>query len=428
MRFALPVLLAMCLQSLYGAVDLLVVGQFGTAAEVSAVATGSQMMQLVTTVFTGLAMGTTIVLGQMIGGGRKKEAGDVIGSSICLFLSLAVAVTILMFIIAIPFAHLMQTPEEAFSQTLSYVRICSGGIVFIVAYNVLGSIFRGIGDSKTPLLTVAIACVFNIAGDLFFVGALHMRAAGAALATVLAQAISVVISIMIIRKKGLPFSFGRENVRFCKRHIHRMVKNGVPIALQDSLVALSFLVINSIVNSLGVIFSAGVGVAEKVCAFIMLVPMSFSQSLSAFVAQNVGAGNYTRAKKSMEYAMGMSIVAGVILAYIAYFHGSLLGSIFTKDHEVIMASADYLKAYAIDTLMVSFLFCFVGYFNGCGYTTFVMIQGLAGAFLVRIPISWFMSRLPETNLFKIGLATPASTIVGMTLCIVYFFVTSRKAD
>ena len=190
----------------------------------------------------------------MIGSGEKRESGDVIGSGICLFLTLAVIVTVGMLLVAVPFAHLMQTPEEAFSQTLSYVRICSGGIVFIVAYNVLGSIFRGLGDSKTPLLTVAIACVFNIAGDLLFVGGMHLQAAGAALATVLAQAVSVGISIWIIRKKGLPFPFGKENIRFYRRHIVRMLRTGVPIALQDSLVMLSFLVINSIVNGLGVIF------------------------------------------------------------------------------------------------------------------------------------------------------------------------------
>ena len=384
------------------------------------------MMQLVTTLFTGLAMGPTIILGQMIGGGKKKESEDVIGGSICFFLVLAVIVTVLMLIVTVPFAHLMQTPQEAFSQTIYYVRICSGGIIFIVAYNVLGSIFRGLGDSKTPLLTVAIACVCNIVGDLLFVAVLGMRASGAAIATIMAQAISVFICVWLIKRKGLPLPFGIQNIRFHRNEIAKVFKTGAPIALQDSLVVLSFLVINSIVNGLGVIFSAGVGVAEKVCAFIMLVPMSFSQSLSAFVAQNVGAGNPARARKSMECAMGMSIVAGVILAYMAYFHGDVLGAIFTKDPEVILASADYMKAYAIDTLMVSFLFCFVGYFNGCGYTLFVMIQGLVGAFLVRIPISWFMSRVPDMNLFKIGLATSASTVVQIILCAAWFVLTLKK--
>lgn len=428
LRFALPVLLAMCLQSLYGAVDLLIVGQFGESADVSAVATGSQMMQVVTVLFTGMAMGTTILLGQMIGSGKRKEAGDVIGGSVCLFAVLAVAVTALMLLIAVPFSKIMNTPAEAVDGTLSYFRICSGGILFIVAYNVLGSIFRGIGDSKTPLVTVAIACVFNIIGDLLLVAGFHLQAAGAAIATISAQALSVIISLLIIRKKELPFPFAKDNIRFHRELILKTIKLGAPIALQDCLVTLSFLVINSIVNSLGLIFSAGVGVAEKLCAFIMLVPSSFSQSLSAFVAQNAGAGKYGRAKKAMGCGMLFSIVAGVLLAYTAYFHGSFFAGIFSKDTQVIAAAADYMRAYAIDTLLVSFLFCFLGYFNGCGKTTFVMAQGLVGAFLIRIPISWFMSRAENPTLFGIGLATPASTVVQIILCIIYFAVLQKKQN
>lgn len=425
-RFALPVLLAMCLQSLYGAVDLLIVGQFGSSADVSAVATGSQMMQVVTVLFTGLAMGTTILLGQMIGCGKRKEAGDVIGGSICLFAILAVIVTALMFLVAVPFAKIMNTPQEAVSGTLSYFRICSGGIIFIVAYNVLGSIFRGIGDSKTPLITVAIACVFNIAGDLLLVAVFDLKAAGAAIATIMAQVISVVISLLFIRNKELPFPFAKENIGFHGQFIRGTVKLGAPIALQDCLVTLSFLVINSIVNSLGLVFSAGVGVAEKLCAFIMLVPSSFSQSLSAFVAQNAGAGKYDRAKRAMGCGMLFSIAAGILLAWAAYFHGDIFAGLFAKEAEVISAAADYMKAYAIDTLLVSFLFCFLGYFNGCGKTTFVMAQGLVGAFLIRIPVSWLMSRVENPTLFGIGLAAPSSTVIQILLCVLYFLLLQRR--
>lgn len=298
-RFAMPVLFALCLQALYGAVDLLVVGQFGTAADVSAVATGSQMMHMVTTVITSLAMGTTILVGQAIGSGKQEEAGDIIGSSICFFAVLALAVTGLMMVAAEPFAVLLNAPEEAFSRTVRYVLICSAGTVFIVAYNVLGSVFRGIGDSTTPLLSVLFASIFNVAGDLIFVAGFHMAAGGAALATVLAQAFSVILCLFVIRKRGLPFAFGRRNVRFRGRVIARIVKVGLPIALQDGLVSLSFLAIHAIVNSLGVVASAGVGVAEKICSFIMLVPSAFSQSLSAFVAQNIGAGKPKRARRAM---------------------------------------------------------------------------------------------------------------------------------
>jgi len=428
-RFAMPVLFALCLQSLYGAVDLLVVGRFveakDVAAAVSAVSNGSQIMHMVTMIVTSLAMGTTIMLGQSIGSGKKKEAGDIIGSSICFFAAIAIVLTVIMLIFADDFAGLLHVPEEAFEKTINYTIICSVGMIFIVAYNVLGSIFRGLGDSKTPLLTVLCACILNIAGDLIFVAVFDMQASGAAVATVVAQAFSVLLCLVIIRKRGLPFEFTRNNIRFDGKIVSRIFKIGFPIALQESLVSISFLVIAAIVNSLGVIASAGVGVAEKICGFIMLVPSSFSQSLSAFVAQNIGAGKPKRARQAMLCGMMASLVAGLCMGYFAFFHGDILAAIFASEPDVIYAAADYLKSYAIDTCLVAFLFCYIGYFNGCGKTTMVMLQGIIGAFGVRVPVSYFMSKLPNTTLFKIGLATPSSTIVQIIFCSVCLWLMIR---
>lgn len=415
LRFTLPVLLALFLQAMYGAVDLMVVGQFGQPADVSAVSTGSQVMHTVTCLVTGLSMGATVLLGQKLGEGRSEEGGQVLGSAIALFAAVALALTGVMVWAASPMARLMQAPAEAFGQTVTYVRICSGGAVFIVAYNVLGAMFRGIGDSKTPLLTVFIACVVNIAGDLILVGACGLGVAGAALATVLAQAGSVVLCLLFTARRGLPFAFSRRDIRFESRCVRHILALGVPVALQDVLVSISFLAIAAIVNGLGVIASAGVGVAEKLCGFIMLVPSSFGQSLSAFVAQNIGAGRKDRAKKAMLYGMASSLCCGVVLAWLSFFHGGLLAGLFARDTEVIAAAADYLRAYAIDTLLTSILFCFIGYFNGRGSTAFVMIQGIVGAFLVRIPVSLYMSRLEQVSLFKVGLATPCSTAVQIML-------------
>ncbi len=426
LKFSLPVLFAMLLQAMYGAADLLIVGQFGAAADVSAVSTGSQIMQTITSVITGLSMGTTILLGQKIGQKKPEEAGNVIGAGVCIFAVLALFLTAAMTLFAGPFCAAMQAPAEAFDKTVDYVRICSAGAVFIVAYNVLGSIFRGMGDSKTPLLAVFIACICNILGDLLFVAVFHMAAAGAALATVLAQALSVVLCVLVVRRKGLPFPFSRKNLRFHRQVIFKTLKLGFPIALQDALVSISFLAIIAIVNSLGVIPSAGVGVAEKLCMFIMLVPSSFMQSLSAFVAQNIGANRNDRAVRAMVCGMLASLLIGVAMAFLAFFHGDFLSGLFARDPQVIASSADYLRAYAVDTLLVSFLFCFSGYFNGCGKTTFVMAQGIAGAFLVRIPVSFLMSRIQPVSLFLVGLATPCSTVVQILLCAGYFYLLGRK--
>lgn len=426
LRFAVPVLGALVLQAMYGAVDLLVVGQFASAADVSAVSTGSQLMNTITFMIVGLSMGTTILLGNCIGAGESRRAGDIIGSAICLFGLLGLAATVLVPLFARPLCALMRAPEQAFEQTVAYVTVCALGMLFIVAYNVLGSVFRGMGDSRTPLMAVVIACVVNIVGDLLFVAVFRLGAMGAALATALAQAISVVLCLYVIRRQGLPFPFSRKNLRLDARIALETVRLGAPLALQDLLVSASFLVILAIVNSLGLIASAGVGVAEKLCAFIMLVPSAFSQSLSAFVAQNIGANEPGRAKRAMLYGMGASFLLGCVMAWAAFFHGELLGSIFARDPEVVAAGADYLRAYAIDTLLVSFLFCFIGYFNGCGRTAFVMIQGIVGAFGVRIPVSWLMSRSANVTLFRIGLATPCSTLVQILLCIGYMLWLSGR--
>lgn len=425
-RFAGPVLLALLLQTMYGAVDLLVVGQFGTSADVSAVSTGSMVMQTVMVVITGLAMGLTVLVGRKIGEGLREDAGNIIGSGIWLFCVLAVVLSVLMVFAAPSMAKLMQAPVEALDKTISYITICSAGAIFIVAYNLVGSIFRGIGDSVMPLVTVAIACVLNIIGDLVFVALFHMGTAGAAIATVFAQAVSVALSLLLIRRREMPFSLKARAIRPSGKLIRQILILGIPIALQDLLVSISFLAITAIVNSLGLIASAGVGVAEKLCGFVMLVPSAYMQAMSAFVAQNMGAGKPQRAQKALLCGIASSLVVGAVMGYLSFFRGDLLAGLFAKDAAVISAAAEYLKAYAIDCLLTSFLFCFIGYFNGTGNTIFVMLQGIIGSFGVRLPVSWIVCRQAGANLFHIGLATPASSLVQIILCSVFFIITRRK--
>ena len=428
LRFAMPVLFAIFLQAMYGAVDLLVVGKFAEAADVSAVSTGSQIMMTLTSLVSSFAMGTTIFIGEKIGEKKPKEAGEIVSSGLVLFLAIGIALTVFIPIGAELLAQIMHAPAEAFSLTTTYIRICGMGFVVIISYNLIGSIFRGLGDSKTPLITVAIACVCNILGDLLAVAVFHLGTAGAAIATVFAQAVSVAISLLIIKRRELPFTIEKSMIRWNGKITRKIFFLGAPIALQDFLVGISFLIILAIVNSLGLNESAGVGVAEKVCTFIMLVPLAFMQSMSAFVAQNRGAGRLDRAEKALKYAIGVSLIFAITMFYISFFHGDFLSWIFAKDTDVIAASAQYLKAYGIDCLFTCFLFCFIGYFNGLELTGFVMAQGIIGAFLVRVPISFFMSKLEPVSLFHIGLATPCSTLVQILLCVgCMVFIKKKRA-
>lgn len=379
--------------------------------------TQGKILMTLTNLVSSFAMGTTVLLGQQIGCGERKQGGRTVGTAIVMFTVIALVMTAVLVIFAPQVSSIMNAPEEAFDKTVAYVRICGGGMLVIVAYNLIGCIFRGIGDSRTPLFTVAVACVFNIAGDLILCAGFKMGTSGAAFATVFAQIISVIVSFGVIRKKELPFEMHKTDIGVHGRTLRKMVGLGAPIALQDLLVSISFLIILAIVNSMGVTASAGVGVAEKVCAFIMLISSAFMQSISAFVAQNYGAGRMDRAKKALHYGVAVSFAIGVGMFFLSFFHGNVLAGIFSSDAMVIEAAEDYLKAYAIDCLFTAIFFCYIGFYNGIGMTKFVMIQGIIGAFCVRVPVSWFMSRRAGATLFDIGLATPFSSILQLVLCL-----------
>lgn len=428
LKFAIPVVIAMILQSLYGAVDLLVVGQFASSADVSAVATGSQVLGTLTNIIAGLSMGTTILLGQQIGEGKPKDAGHTMGASVIFFAIVAVICSACMLLNVENIANLMKAPAEAYSATCDYIRICSWGMIFVAAYNLLGSLFRGLGNSKIPLIAVAVAAVINIFGDLYLVSVLHMGAAGAALTTVASQGISVGISLIIILKIKLPFTITKQDIRFVQKINNKIIHFGFPLALADALVGASFLIIMAIVNSLGVIPSAGVGVAEKVCAFIMLVPSAFGQSMAAFVAQNYGARKLDRAHKALRYGIAVSLCIGTVMAWASFFCGDVLCGIFSKDPDVIAAGWQYLRSYSIDCFLTSIFFSMNGYFNGCGETKFVMAQSIIGAFCVRVPVSYFMSKIQPVSLFRIGLATPASSLLQVILCLIYMYAVALPKE
>lgn len=383
-------------------------------------------MVTLTNLVSSFAMGLTILLGQQIGRGGKEAGGKSVGTGIIFFIIIAVIMSIAMLFLAPQLSSLMNAPQEAFDKTVAYLRICGGGMVVIVAYNLIGCIFRGFGDSKTPLITVAIACVFNIVGDLILCAIFEMGTEGAAIATVFAQVISVLISLHLIRRKELPFTLHRKHLKIDQQILSKIISFGAPIALQDLLVSISFLIILAIVNAMGVTASAGVGVAEKVCAFIMLISSAFMKSMSAFVAQNYGAGLMIRACKALHYGVVVSFSIGIGMFVLTYFHGNMLASIFSSDHKVIFAATDYLKAYAIDCLFTSIFFCYTGFYNGIGKTKFVMIQGILGAFLVRVPVSYFMSIQPHPSLFHIGLATPFSSILELSLCLGYMIYLKKS--
>ena len=422
--FMLPVLGALILQAAYGAVDLLVVGRFGSTSGLSAVSTGSQVLNLVTFVVIQFAMGITVLIARYLGEKKPQQIGAVIGGAVLVFTCISVGLFVLMVCFARPISILMQAPTEAVDLTSQYVRICGSGIFFIVAYNLMSAIFRGLGDSKSPLLFVLVACIVNVIGDLFFVAVLHKDAAGAAVATVMAQALSVVFAVILLLKKELPFAIKKSDFRFnpqCKKFL----KIGLPLALQECLTQLSFLALCAFVNRLGLEASSGYGVACKIVNFAMLVPSALMQSMASFVSQNVGAGKTKRAKKSMVTGIGVGLAVGCVVFLLVMFKGDVLAGFFSTDAAVIQNGYDYLKGFALETIVTAVLISMIGYFNGTNKTRWVMAQGLIQTLLVRLPLAYFMSIQPNASLTKIGLAAPISTIVGIILNIGFFLYLER---
>lgn len=423
--FMIPILGALILQAAYGAVDLLVVGRFGSTSGLSAVSTGSQVLNLVTFVITQLATGITVLIARYLGEKKPGQIAPLLGGAGLVFALISAGLCIVLVGFARPVSALMQAPAESLDLTAAYVRICGGGIFFIVAYNLLSAIFRGLGDSRSPLLFVLVACVVNIIGDLVLVAGFRMDAAGAALATVLAQAVSVACAIGMLMKKKLPFSLQRKDFSF-NLQCRRFLQIGLPLALQEFLTQLSFLALCAFVNRLGLEASSGYGVASKIVNFAMLIPSALMQSMASFVSQNVGAGNLKRAKRSMFTGIGVGLVFGCMVFALIMLKGDLLAGCFSTDAAVVQNGFAYLKGFAAETIATAVLFSMVGYFNGNQRTLWVMIQGLVQTLLVRLPLAYFMSIQSNASLTKIGLAAPVSTAVGILLNIGFYIYLTHK--
>ena len=418
--FMLPILGALILQAMYSTVDMLIVGRFGTTAGISGVSTGCSVINLATFTLAGLITGVTVLIGRYLGEHENQKIGPLIGTTIAFFTAIAAVLTVALIALARPLALLLQAPEEAIDLTVLYIRICGGGIVFVIAYNLISCIFRGLGDSQLPLIFVAIACAVNIVGDLLLVAVFHMNVAGAAIATIAAQAVSVALSLVIIRRRPQPFTLKKSDIRFDGAIIARFMKIGTPLALQEILTQFTFMALLAFINRLGLDASSGYGVAQRIQTFVMLIPSSLMQSMSSFVAQNVGANREDRARKALWTGVSIGAGIGFFVMLLAFFKGDLVSEFFTEDAAVVARSFEFLRGFAPEAIVTSVLFSLMGYFNGHGRSLFVMAQSLAQSFLVRLPVSWIASMQPNASLTWIGMAAPLATCFGIALCLVYY--------
>lgn len=429
-RFSLPYLLSYFLQTLYGMADLFIIGQFEGVASTTAVSVGSQVMHMLTVMLVGLAMGTTVSIGQAVGAGDRRRAAQDTGNSAVLFAIVSVVLTGVLLLLVRPIVSVMSTPAAAVDGTVAYLTICFLGIPFITAYNVISSVFRGMGDSKSPMIFVAVACAANIALDYLFMGALHMGPAGAALGTTVSQAISVAVSLIaIVRRKSI--ALRREDLRPSRPVTGKILRIGAPITLQDGLIQIAFILITVIANRRGLDQAAAVGIVEKVIGFVFLVPSSLLSAVSALGAQNIGAGRPERAAATLRYAVMIAVGFGLIAAAVAQLAAEPIVALFTDGSaadgaRVIRFGGQYLRGYIWDCVFAGIHFSFSGYFCACGKSGLSFMHNIASITLVRVPGAYLAARLFPETLFPMGLTSAAGSLLSVLICLIAFAVLRRK--
>ena len=418
--FSLPYLLSYFLQTLYGMADLFIIGQFEGVAGTTAVSIGSQVMHMITVMIVGLAMGSTVSIAQAVGANNKKQASLSVGNTVTLFMGLSVVLSAVLLLFVRPIVTVMSTPEEAVSGTVLYLTICFLGIPFITAYNIISSIFRGLGDSRSPMYFIAVACVANIVLDYLFIGYFHLGPAGAALGTTLAQAVSVVIALLAISRQKSGITLCKND--FCPRKsvMGQLLQIGIPVALQDGFIQIAFIVITIIANRRGLSAAAAVGIVEKMISFLFLVPSSMLSTVSALCAQNIGAGKEDRARETLRYAIMIAAGFGILVSILIQFIAEPAVGLFTTDTTVRMMGGQYIRGYIFDCIFAGIHFSFSGYFCACGRSEFSFLHNIIAIVLVRIPGVYLTSKLFPTTLLPMGIATACGSLLSVGICVIVY--------
>lgn len=426
MSFSLPYMLAYFLQILYGLADLYVIGQYCDVDSTTAVSNGAQVMYMVTVVLIGLAMGTTVLTARAVGAKDNERARSIVGNTITMFAIIAAILMVVLLSLRSWIVGVMDTPTEAVDGMEHYLTVCFIGIPFIIAYNIIASIFRGLGDSRSPMYFVAVACVVNIALDYLFIGFFGLGAMGAALGTTLSQMASVLFAITSIRRHQGVMDISRRDLRPKKDVIMNILKIGLPIAMQDGFIQISFLAITVIANQRGLIDAAAVGIVEKFIGLVFIVPSAMLSTVSAISAQNIGAGNMERAKRTMHIAMMITTCYGVMCAVVLQFIPQLAVGIFTDNPQVLAQGAEYLRGYVWDCIFAGIHFCFSGFFTACGFSIISFLHNSISIVCARIPLAWLSSNLYPDTLYPMGLSTCMGSVLSCLICVMaYWWIKKR---
>ncbi len=422
--FALPFMLSNLIQSLYNVADMLIVGKFGGPVGISAVNIGGQVTFLMTNLVIGLSVGGTVVIAQYLGYGDRKAVNESIGTLLIALLAAAVAMTAIMLCVSTPILHLIQTPEESFAQAREYLDITIMGTVFIFGYNALSAIMRGVGDSKRPMYFVLIACVTNIVLDLILVGGFRMGARGAAVATVISQALSMVLCIIYLKRNDFIFDFKISSFQFKKERFKTLMRVGIPTSIQNVATNMSFLVLTALVNGFGVSASAALGVVGKFNSFAILPSIAVGSSVSAMAAQNIGANELDRAKKTFHTGLMLAMGISIPIFLVAQLFPEQIIRIFDDDADMVRSGMEYMRTFTFDYLVAPISFCINGLITGAGHTAFASVNGILSALGFRIPFALLFGMVLPLGLTGIGLAAPIAS-GGAVLIGLIFYLSGR---
>lgn len=420
--FSIPLIGAYLLQSLYSMVDMMIVSRLAGTYSMSAVNIVAQVGQVVTGVAFGFLSGTTVIVAQYLGAGKKEEQQQAIETSFAFIFWLSVISTVVLLFLTDPLLKLLQTPQECYQEARNYYIIYMAGTIFVFFYSAISAVLRGLGDSKNPLYFVIISTVLNIVLDLILVGPIKLGAAGAALATILAQAVSVVLAVVHLRKIGFGFDFNLRSFRIHTEQLKLLLKLGTPVAVQETLLNVSLVVLVAVANSLGVYESAAVGIGSKINVIFILPVCALNVALATMVGQNIGAGKMDRAMKATKLELLYSALYSAVICAIMWVFSRELMMIFTDDPQTLAVGANYFKGHCWDYLLVMpFGYCFGGLFLGTGHSSYVAIANGVGALVSRIPLCFLLAHALGLGVVGIGLAYPISTMfTDLTYFYFYF--------
>ena len=420
-KFSVPFLLSNLLQAFYSVADMIIVGRLCGTHGITGVNIGSQINILVTGAAFGLAVGGTVLIAQYGGAKKFDEQRKTIGTLFTAYMILSVVCSAVMLLLNTTLLDVLKTPQVAYTEAKNYYNICMAGLVFMFAYNVISAILRGMGDSKRPLYFVLIATIVNIIGDIILVGPFKMGAAGAAYATVAAQALSVVLSLIYLAKNHFFNGYSKSDFKIDKEKMKMLLKLGLPSSVQQVVVSFSFLTLTALVNSLPIadIASACQGIGGKVNSFAVLPALAMSSAVSSMAGQNIGAGETARAKKTMLTGMGIAFAISVVVFVIVELFPQPIISLFDTNPDVIAIGSEYMRFIALDYLLVPFVFCMNGLAIGAGYTNFALFNACFSSIIVRVPAAYLVVEFTNLGFNGIGLATGLASLASIIVGIIY---------